>query len=572
MKNTIIKLKILIAIILVPNLGLAQNDTMFFDESIIIKAEFEPVVNEVYKILESPSIIDTNFPTPRLSYDIINKIYPANIELEALNAAKVRGEPLDMLYKGNIRAGIGTYLTPYLDLSYSETRNRTLLYSANLRHYSSLWSIKDYGKSHFANTDLNLYGKKLWDKFSVDARLYYENSNNYYYGFLKDSLDQEIDPKDYKTSWNRIGFKTTYSSLYRSPSSIHHLLSFSLDNLKGRYGNEELSTHLFAKASTVFRLFGSELQNVGLIFDYVHRFDKFSIDGYGEAPYFHSLPLPDSLSNNKYNTGIINVMPYLDFKIKKFSLHTSLAFNPEFGQKSFFGLFPTILVNFPIAKDILSFEGGVTGRYQRISLNTHRQENPYISPMQELHSTLSTRFYAKLNSNLMPSLFLSAEAGYENINNHHFYDFDPYAELGNMFKIVYDDADRVYAKVNLSYNYLKVLNLRGEFLYQTYSVDSLEFAYYKPNVITTVYLDYNISPSFMLTLYPSFKTKSKAMFAGEEVEISPIVDLNLSLNYKYNSQTNFFLRLNNLAFQRYYEYYNYPSQRFMAMIGLSVSF
>ncbi len=109
-------------------------------------------------------------------------------------------------------------------------------------------------------------------------------------------------------------------------------------------------------------------------------------------------------------------------------------------------------------------------------------------------------------------------------------------------------------------------------VYQDYITDSLSFAYYKPKFMASMSLEYIPAEKLVFSLNPVFKSKSKTMVLNKEVELSPIIDINLSVEYKYSDQARFFLRLNNLAFQRYQYYYNYPSQRFMGMIGLSFSF
>lgn len=572
--NKIIKIHIALLLSLIPWISFSQtNDTIkkTLNESVIIKAQFDPVINDAYKILESPNIIDTSFAVPNFSYEIINKIFPVKMEIEGINPAKVKGEPLDMLYNGNIKAGIGTYLTPYIDLSYGETRNRTLIYSAQMRHYSSFWSIADYGKSHFSNTDINLYAKKLWDRFAVDARLYYDNSQNYYYGFLKDSVPMES--KDYKMSWNNIGFQANYSSLYRNDKSLHHKISFFVENLSGKYGLKETSIGLNADGNKKFRLFGNDMQKIGLNIDYTQRFDAFEISFDSLAPFFAPPnPLYERTPGSKYNSGLASIKPYMDFKVKKFELHTALAFVPEFGRESNFHVLPTAIVNFPIINQKLFFKGGLNSIAERVSLNYYRKENPYISPYQDLEITKKNQIFAGLNSNLFPNLSFGAELGYEYYFNHHFYDIDPYANYNNMFRIIYDDASRFYAKANISYNYQKSFRIEGEVVYQDYITDSLSFAYYKPKFMASMSLEYIPAEKLVFSLNPIFKSKSKTMVLNKEVELSPIIDINLSVEYKYSDQARFFLRLNNLAFQRYQYYYNYPSQRFMGMIGLSFSF
>jgi outer membrane receptor protein involved in Fe transport len=56
------------------------------------------------------------------------------------------------------------------------------------------------------------------------------------------------------------------------------------------------------------------------------------------------------------------------------------------------------------------------------------------------------------------------------------------------------------------------------------------------------------------------------------IEIDPMVDLNLGVEYRYSKVLSGFITLNNILGQRYYHWYNYPSYRFNMMLGITYSF
>lgn len=546
------------------------------NESVIISAQFDPIVNEAMKLSENPNIFDTTFKVPDFKYEIINKVYPTQIRIEEIKPARVKGEPVSMLYNGNIKAGIGTYLTPYFEGLYSETRNRTFLYSIHARHYSSHWSIKDYPTSHFANNDINLYAKKIWDKFYVDAKVYYNNSINYYYGFNNDSI--KLKDKNFRALWHNVGFKTTYSSLYRNDNSLHHWVSLGVENLSSKWSSNELTFFLMGDANKQFELFNKEKQVLGVKINYKHSFFKYDIKNIYTAPYYLNQLYPllnfnteGLVGNPTYNTGIVEIKPYFDFKISRFQLHTALNFSPEFGKKSDFRLLPTAIVYFPIIPKKLYFQGGIEGNVERIALNSFRIENPYVSPFLQIKPTTKINLFAKLNSNIN-DMGISVEGGIQNIYNHHFYVNDTLSYYKNMFSIVYDDVVRFYAKGHFEYNIAKTLSLMLDMQYQTFKMKRLDFAYYQPAFTTSLSLQYIVAKKLIIDFAPTFKTGVKAIYMGEEKKLDPIVDINLNAQYIYSNQLSFFLKLNNLAFQRYEQYYSYPSQRFMGMIGASFSF
>lgn len=543
------------------------------NESVIISTQFDPVVNEAMKISDNPSIFDTTFVIPDLKYEIMNNVFSTKYNVEEIKAAKVKGEPISMLYNGNIKAGIGTYLTPYFEGLYSETRNKSLLYAIHARHYSSHWSIKDYPKNHFADNDINVYGKKIWNKFFVDAKAYYHNSINYYYGFNNEVAD--IDNSNFRTSWHNVGFKTNYESLFRNEDALNHKLSFGIEDLFGKWGSNELNVRFDAEASKRFELFDNDKQLLGLKLSYLHSLNNYDASIFNSAPYFSSeIFTPDYITNNtnKYNTGLLSVKPYFDFKVNKFQLHTAIDFVTEFGQEKDFYIYPTAIIYFPLIPKKIYFEGGLTGKLERISLNTIRIDNPYISPFLNIKTTSNYKLFAKLNSTFSDKLGINLEAGLQNFNDLHFYQLEPFAEYNNMFNIVYDDAVRYYLRAHLEYNVIKVFSLNLDAEFQSYKTDLLDFAYYKPTFSTSLSLQYIAGNKLIFDLTPQFKSGMKAMYLGEEKNLDPIIDINLSVNYKYSDQLSLFVKLNNLAFQRYEEYYNFPSQKFMGMIGASFSF
>lgn len=542
------------------------------NESVIISTQFDPVVNEAMKISDNPSIFDTNFAVPDFQYEIMNNIFPSEFRVEEIKAAKVKGEPISMLYNGNIKAGLGMYLTPYFEGIYSETRNKSLVYSIQARHYSSHWSIPDLPKNHFANNDINVYGKKIWDKFYIDAKAYYNNSINYYYGFNNQSAN--LENSEYRTTWHNIGFKANYESLYRNEEALNHKLSFGIEDLIGKWSTNELKVSLDGEASKHFELFDQDKQLLGLkvsIINYLNNFDASSINS---APYFHTDIIPVGLDTNKQsnNTSLLSIRPYFDFKIDKFQLHTAVDFVGEFGKHKDFYIYPTVIVYFPIIPKKVYFDGGLIGNIERISFNSIRIDNPYISPNLDIKPTSNFKVFAKLSSNFSDKLGIKFEGGLQSYTNHHFYNIDPLSQYNNIFNIVYDDVVRYYAKAYLEYNIIKVFSLNIDAEYQSYQTDKLDFAYYKPSFLASLSLQYIVGNKLILDLKPQFKSGIKAMYLGEKVELDPIIDINLNINYRYSDQLSLFVKLNNLAFQRYEEYYMYPSQKFMGMIGASFSF
>jgi hypothetical protein len=94
---------------------------------------------------------------------------------------------------------------------------------------------------------------------------------------------------------------------------------------------------------------------------------------------------------------------------------------------------------------------------------------------------------------------------------------------------------------------------------------------------------YNLYGKFLINLDGTIEAGRNALVyaAGEGVKeengqyfvsLGTIVDLNLGVEYRYNTRVSAFLQLNNLAAQRYNRWYNYPVQPFQVMGGITARF
>ena len=127
----------------------AQNkntDTNFYNEKVVVLGSYDPVLKNSDKINVAPSIVDTATMTPEYTYSIESQRIYVIYSPEAIKPARVVGEPTSRLYHNYLKLGFGNYCTPFADLYYNSTRNKSLNYGARVYHKSSWWTLKDYGK------------------------------------------------------------------------------------------------------------------------------------------------------------------------------------------------------------------------------------------------------------------------------------------------------------------------------------------------------------------------------------------------------------------------------------------
>ncbi len=541
-----------------------SKDDNTYNESVVMRSSFSPVVSEAHKLGSQPTILSSDFELPSFRYDKTSFRYPTTMTFETIKPAKVKGEPAAKLYNTHLKAAIGTYFSSLLDASYSETRSKDLVYGAQFRHRSSLGTIKDYAHSTYANNDLRLYGKKIWDAFSLDASLFYSHQRNYYYGF-SDTVD--IARKDYRTSYHTVGGRLAYRSLYRDEKMLHNAASAEVKHTSGKWGYKETDVTLAAGANKTFSLFSNQEQRFGLELCYNQILGSYSAKDL--APFYNPALELQSYDNRQ---GSVDIKAYMDFQISRFRIHAALDFVPAFGNSRKFYFLPTAIVQFPRIADCIELSAGLKSHTYTPTLQSIAKENPYVSPLVQTKMESSMSLFAKaayLNSN---GFRAGLEVGLETLKDKYFYSLDTNAVLNNMFVLTYDNAKRFYAELLLAYNKNNI-SLNLDAVVQGVNTDSLSAAWYTPVFEAKFSVGYTAADKLTLSLVPTFSSSTKCLNEkGEEVKLKAKFDLNLAACYNYSDQLSFFVELNNLAFQRYYNYYNYPSQRLVALLGARFAF
>ena len=121
-------------------------------------------------------------------------------------------------------------------------------------------------------------------------------------------------------------------------------------------------------------------------------------------------------------------------------------------------------------------------------------------------------------------------------------------------------------------------------MYNNYSTETDNPAWNMPSFTGDFTLNYSFLKDFTLALQAYFVGPREDLatialpglepseFDATVIELDSFLDANLSLNYAWNEQLNFFVSLNNLANNSYQRWTYYNVQGFQAMGGLSYKF
>jgi hypothetical protein len=59
---------------------------------------------------------------------------------------------------------------------------------------------------------------------------------------------------------------------------------------------------------------------------------------------------------------------------------------------------------------------------------------------------------------------------------------------------------------------------------------------------------------------------------AHEIDMDPIIDMNVGAEYQFSSKLNFFFKLNNFGFQKYEQWLGYTNRSFNGLAGISYIF
>ena len=119
--------------------------------------------------------------------------------------------------------------------------------------------------------------------------------------------------------------------------------------------------------------------------------------------------------------------------------------------------------------------------------------------------------------------------------------------------------------------------------YYSYNAKNNIFAWNLPQFQLVLRGAYNLYDKFILNVDVSLEggRRAKVFGPGEDVleennqyglKLGFLADANIGLEYRYNKRVSGFINLNNVAAQRYKRWYNYPTQGFQAMVGVTIRF
>ncbi len=557
-----------VAALFVTSNALSQ-DQFDFDEVQVI-APYEPAISDAFKIADSPVIEDTVRISRDLAYSITPVKLETSFEVQPINAARMRGEPLSKLYKGYVKGGFGTHSTPYGEAFFNSLRSNDYAYGLRLKHLSSEGKVSGYPHSGYSDNLVELFGKRFFRNHILDADLNYERNVVHFYGADKDDFidddsvdfDQLTHRDSIRQRYHYFSANTGFKNNTLDSLSLSYDFDLNYNFLKDDY---EASQHNINFTGTVQRQLPPD--PMGFAED-----QHFKLDAYAKL-YNNQSPL------SSVSSSLFGIKPRLSSSFKDFEFYVGFNAAIESDSSSYFRIHPIAGSEVMLIDEALAAYAYLTGGVERHNLYDFYRENPFIN------SALDYRFLntkSELGGGFKGSIssFVSYNFSVRNstIENYAFYvtDFDP--ELNNKMTVVYDDVRLFNFRAELFSQIAEKLSVRFASNYYQYSLDNEIEAWHKPTTRFDLTVNYNIQDKIIFTVDAFARNSTYARVFDEEgnperKEIHGFhVDASFGIEYRYTKILSVFLNFNNVQNQPLERWLNYPSQRFNFLGGITYAF
>ena len=535
------------------------------------------------RIPSSPKIVDNipvNKVTSRPLMELNQRIV---VRTDTIEAASVETEQmLNKFYPFYLKAGMGSALMPFAELYVNSTRSRNSYYGFHAKHLSFFGTIKDrenqrYAPAGFDKTSLLGTFETFQSSYTLLGQLHYLNHGFHYYGLTQENANADSISQRYQTidaklvidthprDTARFNVRTTANFRYTSTGAPY------IDSLKDWKAKEQaFNLNMLGYYKTEKNTF--------------HGLVGLRYNGYAYGILDSILMLSDS--------GLLRKNPIFDIQpgVKSSLLNRRLLVDAGFTvsidggnvTKAYF--FPNVYAQYAIAQNSFVPFLSIGGQVKQNSLYSFYSLNPYINPNVLIQNEINPYdvqlgFKAKMGKNFHGGL----SANFTKVNNRAFFVTDTLMSSSNRFTLVYDSLNHTKIEGKLTYQSGSKLNINLIARYHSYEMLHEAKAWNLPNAEVILGGAYNLFDKLLVkadvTLAMNRFAKvdastPNASFENNQyfVDLGSIVDANLGFEYRYNKRLSGFLQINNLAAQRYLQFYNYPVIPLQVLAGVTFKF
>lgn len=557
-----------LAILVIPAVR-TQTPQQDMNREVTLYNPYKPSLPDFRKRSYLPDITDTSRLRPDFTYNVVTKAYAPEYTISPIKPASLLPDPLPKLYKSFLKLGFGNYITPLAELSITNERSKKGAIGFYASHFSTNGTIRlkeDVDKvfAGYMDNDIALYGKKFLKGNLLEGAVGFSQKLRYAYGYDTVITNYEADKKDIRVGFNNLNADLSLASLTLDSTSFSYDFDLGYDYF---YHTDKKSQH-----------------NLGLTGFMATRYEGFYI---GSGLNVQVAMLSESLYDRpKY---IASLSPFIKKSTPQwnFKAGAELLLDRNMAEKPKFHIYPDVNFGFSIVPSYVRFFTALNGMLERNSPEMIIEENPFLvrdgSLFKQPNTSHNLIVAAGINGNNGIGGNYILSASYSLFEEMLFYanlldTTDIIApETGNFFTVLPDDGELLKIHGEMSGIIKDKVSYGLEANWYNYSLTINDFPINKPDWDASVGIKYNLRNKILAGVGVTALGKRHLAYQDGATLVKlaqkePVhVNINLNAEYRYSKILSFWLKVNNIAFNRYNEYAFYPTQRFICMVGFSYS-
>ena len=530
-----------------------------------------------------------------VKYYLEPKRYMTNYSIENIKPARLKITANgDKLYRGYLKAGAGTYLTPLLELNYASKRSRDESWGLNSRTNGSFSSIKEMGNTKFSDLNFGGYYQKFFMNYDFWSEVQYERNSYQFYGLdyndnsmyqfygidITDSLGIESFKNSdtlFKQNYDLFDLHVKFNS--RNPGTDTNKLRIKswvdFHHLNSNYNSSE--NHFLLGAHSGWLILDEEFLGT------------FELD-------INNVSSPDILELDENNIiqlsnqvlirqAIVRFRPHIYSRKNNLIFKAGISLQANINENAKFYVFPDLEVSYSLFNNVFIPYGGWVGNVQRNTFNDIRLENPFISEDATLQNTVQkSNIFVGVRGSLSSKFTFNLSSSFKSLDSMYFFVPDTTSSYGNKFQMMYDNLSQTSFLAELTYQELEKLKVSAKGEYFIYSPSNFSRAWQKPEFILTLSSILDLSDKIVLKS-DFYLVGKREVFSYSEPEsiyeleddkfiysLPTFVDMNISAEYRYNKKVSAFIQFNNFTAKKYQYWQNFPVQSINILGGVTISF
>ncbi|MBP3942277.1 TonB-dependent receptor [Sphingobacteriaceae bacterium WQ 2009] len=536
-------------------------------DSFDVVRDYKPILADAVKIRRSPDMTNKREYQPKLSYgNIIDRKLDINTGLKQLNVQQMPFTKAEDIKSNYVKLGVGNFNTILGEAYFAAEKNENMRYGAFLKHISQKGSLENqqYGRQEFG-----VFGRRTYDKFTIDGTLGYNRNNTRFYGVVTDINGASLNPAMEKQVFNDIYFTGELTSNFdeKDQDALSYSVKADAYTFKDRFNAKENSFAFSGFLNKRVRTF-----NVGV---------NASVD----------INAVEDVRKTANHIALVN--PYVKFKGDNYDVQIGANIASEFGDSTRFNIFPTVAVDFAVVPTYAHIFAGVTGNVKKGSLRDFANQNQYLNSDINIQNTVERiHIYGGVKGNAGATFGYKVQAFYKKIDGLPLFmnAANPLSTGGYVpykFDVVYDglinNAKHLGFEGALNVRISNAFSIGGKVNIDDYTLSDNEEAWHLPKFRLAANTRINISEKLFIDGELTFQGQTYSLaydFADATTVLDPavkrtvpsFVDLSAGAEYRATKQLGIFVRANNMFGKEYERYLYYPRLGFNVLGGINFSF